>query len=479
MNDLFGAAGVRTGEVPCRLPEASVEGRPLADRLRPRRIEDVVGQDAALGVEAPLGRMLERGRLSSLILWGPPGCGKTTLARLIAQRIGEPMIALSAVMSGVADLRKAFDEARRLRPRGRRPVLFIDEIHRFNRAQQDGLLHEVEDGTVTLIGATTENPSFALNPAVISRCHVVVLQRLDDAAMDILIDRAEAALDRKLPIDDIARSRLTELADGDGRYLLNMIETLADLPSEPLLDSEGLGHLLQRRLPVYDKQQEAHYNLISALHKSVRGSDPDASLYWFCRMIAGGEDPRYIARRLVRMAAEDIGLAEPDALSRAMAAAEAFERLGSPEGELMLAQTVVELALAPKSNAVYLAYKAAMAAARDNGSLMPPLHITNAPTKLMRQQGYGEGYVYDHDAPERFSGQNYFPEALGRQSFYVPTREGKEAAYAERHERLAKLRMDREADAAAQGSSATSPGPTASRPSPTQDNPKAPKPSAK
>lgn len=479
MSDLFSAAGLGD-EKPGPVMAPAIDNRPLADRLRPQGLAEVVGQDEALRPDGPLGRMVERKRLASIILWGPPGCGKTTLARLLAREVGEPMIALSAVMAGVADLRKSFDDARKQSQRGRRPILFIDEIHRFNRAQQDGLLHEVEDGTVTLIGATTENPSFALNPAVISRCHVVVLQRLGEEALAQLVARAEAVLERALPLDPVARARLVELADGDGRYLLNMIETLLDLPAEPLLDAEGLGRLLARRLPVYDKQQEAHYNLISALHKSVRGSDPDAALYWFCRMIDGGEDARYIARRLVRMAAEDIGLAEPDALARAMAAAEAFERLGSPEGELMLAQTVVELAMAPKSNAVYTAYKAAMAAAREHGSLMPPAHIMNAPTKLMKRLGYGQDYLYDHDAPDRFSGQDYFPAELGRQSFYKPTREGREGAIADRLAQLALWREERNAPAQASSSSPrASSRSTPAKPSSVQDRPKAAKPSAR
>jgi len=433
-----------TGE----LFEAPAEERPprdapLAERLRPTRLEDLLGQEKALDPEGPLGRMLARKRLASSILWGPPGSGKTTLARLLAKAVGEPLLSLSAVMAGVADLRKAFEEARRLRNRGRHPILFIDEIHRFNRAQQDGMLHEVEDGTVTLIGATTENPSFALNAALLSRCHVVVLERLSEAALAKLLERAEAHLGHALPLDPVARARLCELADGDARYLLNMVEAIGDLPPEPTLGVEALGEVLQRRLPIYDRQQEAHYNLISALHKSVRGSDPDAALYWLCRMLAGGEDPRYLARRLVRMASEDVGLADPSALGLALAAAEAYERLGSPEGELALAQAVVHLALAPKSNAVYRAYGAAMRAAREHGSLPPPLHILNAPTALMRRLGYGSGYTYDHDAPDRFSGQNYFPDGMARERYYEPTGEGYEARLQERLAELDRLRAQR------------------------------------
>jgi putative ATPase len=418
--------------------------RPLADRLRPTVLGDLVGQEQLLRPEAPLARMLERGRLASLILWGPPGCGKTTLARLLAREVHEPLMALSAVMAGVADLRKSFEEARKQRARGRRPILFIDEIHRFNRTQQDGLLHEVEDGTVTLIGATTENPSFALTPALISRSHVLVLERLTDAALLTLLERAEAALGRALPLDAAAKARLAELADGDGRYLLNLVETLADLPPESVLDSEALAEHLQRRLPLYDKGQESHYNLISALHKSVRGSDPDASLYWLTRMLQGGEDPRYLARRLVRMAVEDIGLADPQALILTRAAAQTYEQLGSPEGELALVQATPYLALAPKSNAAYLAYGAAQRSAREHGSLPPPLHIRNAPTGLMKQMGYGQGYAYDHDAPERFSGQDYFPDGMERQRYYEPTGEGFEGELGERAARLDRLRARRQ-----------------------------------
>jgi len=417
---------------------------PLAERLRPTRLEDLLGQEKALDAEGPLGRMLARKRLASLILWGPPGSGKTTLARLLAKAVGEPLLSLSAVMAGVADLRKAFEEARRLRAQGRHPILFIDEIHRFNRAQQDGMLHEVEDGTVTLIGATTENPSFALNAALLSRCHVVVLERLRPEALEKLLQRAEAHLGHRLPLDPVARARLCELADGDARYLLNMVEAIADLPPEPVLDVTALGEVLQCRLPIYDKQEEAHYNLVSALHKSVRGSDPDAALYWLCRMLVGGEDPRYLARRIVRMASEDVGLADPSALGLALAAAEAYERLGSPEGELALAEAVVYLALAPKSNAVYRAYGAATRAAKEKGSLPPPLHILNAPTGLMRRLGYGEGYVYDHDAPDRFSGQNYFPDGMPRERYYEPTEEGSEARLKKRLAELDRLRAERQ-----------------------------------
>lgn len=439
MADLFDHSPSRIAQTP--LAEAGT--RPLADRLRPQSVADIVGQDKALDPKGPLGRMLATNRLSSLILWGPPGCGKTTLARLLAKATGRLLIPLSAVMSGVADLRKAFDQAKKLKAGGQVPILFIDEIHRYHRGQQDGLLHAAEEGTVTLIGATTENPSFALNPALVSRCHVLVLNRLDEQALMVLIDRAEAELCHKLPLDEAGRASLAQAADGDGRYLLNLVESLADLDPEPLLSAEELAVQLQRRMPVYDRQYEAHYNLVSALHKSIRGSDPDAALYWLCRMLQGGEDPRFIGRRLIRMASEDIGLADPDALNRAIAATEAYERLGSPEGELMLAQCAVGLALAPKSNAVYKAYKAASASAREQGSLMPPAHILNAPSKLMKDLGYGAGYAYDHDAPDSFSGQNYFPDAMDRPSFYEPTDQGVERRIGEKMNHLNELRAKR------------------------------------
>ncbi len=449
--DLFGGkpeggAGRRTEDA--RRPPRTAPDRPLADRLRPTRLDELVGQDHLLAPDAPLGRMLARRRLASTILWGPPGSGKTTLARLLAATVGEPMLALSAVMSGVADLRRAFQEARRLRARGRRPILFIDEIHRFNRAQQDALLHEVEDGTVTLIGTTTENPSFALNPALVSRCHVLVLRRLSEEDLARILARAEERLGRQLPLTDEARRVLLELADGDARALLNMVEVLADLPETPALAPEALGRILRRRVPVYDRQYEQHYNLISALHKSVRGSDPDAALYWLARMLEAGEDPRYLARRLIRIAYEDVGLADPMAAVHAVAAAETYERLGSPEGELALAQVAVYLALAPKSNAVYRAYDKARESARRHGSLMPPLHILNAPTPLMKKLGYGRGYRYDHDEPDRFSGQDYFPEEMGRERYYEPTVEGEEARLAERLRHLERLRAARRTESA-------------------------------
>jgi putative ATPase len=407
--------------------------RPLADRLRPRALADVIGQDQLLGPEGALTRMLARGSLASLILWGPPGVGKTTIARLLAEEAGLAFHPISAVFSGVADLKRAFDEARNRARNGKGTLLFVDEIHRFNRAQQDGFLPVVEDGTVTLVGATTENPSFALNGALLSRCQVVVLKRLDDAALEKLLTRAEAMEDRALPLTEEARGTLRAMADGDGRYLLNMAEQLLAIPpgGDPL-DPVALAALLARRAALYDKDREEHFNLISALHKSMRGSDPDAALYWLARMLTGGEDPRYIARRLTRFAAEDVGMADPRALPLAVAAWETYERLGSPEGELAIAQLVVHLATAPKSNAVYAAFGEAMRAAKETGSLMPPQNILNAPTKLMAELGYGAGYEYDHDTDEGFSGADYWPEGMARRRFYRPTDRGAEAAVAER-----------------------------------------------
>jgi putative ATPase len=418
--------------------------RPLADRLRPARLEDIVGQQHLLAPDAPIGRMLAAGHLSSLILWGPPGCGKTTLARLLADRTSLYFEPLSAVFSGVAELRKVFEAAKGRRAAGQGTLLFVDEIHRFNRAQQDGFLPYVENGTVILVGATTENPSFELNGALLSRCQVFVLNRLDDAAMELLIARAEAADGRPLPLDAEARQALRAMADGDGRYLLNMVEQLYALPPGQTLDNAGLAAAVQRRVPLYDKAQEGHYNLISALHKSLRGSDTDAGLYWLARMLAGGEDPRFIARRLVRFAVEDIGLAEPAALPQSIAAWEAYERLGTPEGELALAQCVIYLATAPKSNATYLAFQAAQSAADETGSLMPPKHILNAPTRLMKDLGYGKGYAYDHDAPDAFSGQNYFPDGMARQTFYRPAERGFEREIRKRLDYWAKLRAERD-----------------------------------
>ena len=412
----------------------------MADRLRPRVLDDVVGQSHILNPDAPLGRMVAQGRLASLVLWGPPGCGKTTIARLLADVSSLEFISLSAVFSGVADLRKIFEEARQRRQARRGTLLFVDEIHRFNRSQQDSFLPYVEDGSVTLIGATTENPSFEINAALLSRCQVMVLQRLDDGALEQLLVRAEAAEDRQLPLAPEARIALKAMADGDGRFLLNLVEELFAAPGGLTLDTAALTQAVQRRAPLYDKSQDGHYNLISALHKSIRGSDADAALYWLARMLAGGEEPRYVARRVVRMAMEDIGLADPQALTQALAAWETYERLGSPEGELALAQCVIYLATAPKSNAAYRAFGAAMATARKTGSLMPPKHILNAPTRLMKDLGYGADYQYDHDAAESFSGQNYFPEGMARQVFYEPPDRGFEREIRKRLEYWQKLR---------------------------------------
>ncbi|MDE0407119.1 MAG: replication-associated recombination protein A [Alphaproteobacteria bacterium] len=417
-DSLFQAAGL-ADEAP----------RPLADRLRPASLDEVVGQDHVLGPDGPVGRMLAAGRLASIVFWGPPGCGKTTIARLLAGAANLHFTALSAVFSGVADLRKVFAEAESRREAGRGTMLFVDEIHRFNRAQQDGFLPWVENGTVVLVGATTENPSFELNAALLSRAQVLVLRRLDEDGLETLLERAEASLGAPLPLDDGARTALKALADGDGRYLLNLAE---EVTGGPLLDAAGLARVAQRRAPVYDKDREGHYNLISALHKSLRGSDPDAALYWLARMLDGGEDPRYVARRLVRFASEDVGLADPAALPAALAGWEAYERLGSPEGELALAQTVLHLATAPKSNAAYAAFGEAMRSARETGSLMPPMHSLNAPTRLMKDLGYGEGYAYDHNAPDAFAGVNYFPDGMARQQFYRPDGRGAEAEIVER-----------------------------------------------
>ncbi|MBL8701132.1 MAG: replication-associated recombination protein A [Alphaproteobacteria bacterium] len=408
------------------------------------RLSDVVGQDHLVTGEGPLARMQRDRRVASMILWGPPGCGKTTIARLLADVADQEFVALSAVMTGVPELRKVFAEAAQRRRDGRGTLLFMDEIHRFNRGQQDAFLPHVEDGTITLVGATTENPSFELNAALLSRCQVLVLKRLDDAALGALLARAEEAVGHRLPLDADARAALQAMADGDGRYLLNLAEELLQLPAEPVLDTARLSALVQKRVPLYDKAQEGHYNLISALHKSLRGSDTDAALYWLARMLAGGENPLYIARRLVRFAVEDIGLADPQALIQALAAKDVFDFLGSPEGELALAQAVIYLGTAPKSNAAYLAFGESRSAARETGSLMPPMHILNAPTKLMRELGYGKGYAYDHEAPEGFSGQNYFPEGMARRNFYRPVERGFEREIGKRLEYWSRLRQQRD-----------------------------------
>jgi putative ATPase len=425
---------------------ASQAPHPLADRLRPRSLAEVVGQDHLLGPDAPIARMVASRQLASMILWGPPGCGKTTIARLLAQELsksGTDLVfePLSAVFSGVADLRKVFDAAKKRREMGHGTLLFVDEIHRFNRAQQDAFLPVVEDGTVILVGATTENPSFELIGALLSRAQVFVLRRLDDGDLETLLRRAEKHFGGPLPLTGEARIALRAMADGDGRFLFNLVEEIARLPPENLLGPEELAQLVQRRAPLYDRAQEGHYNLISALHKSLRGSDTDAALYWLARMLAGGEDPIYILRRLTRAAVEDIGLADPQAVVQALAAWDAYDRLGSPEGELAIAQCVIYLATAPKSNAAYQGFDEAQQMARETGSLMPPMHILNAPTRLMRHLGYGKGYIYDHATAEGFSGQNYFPEGVARRNFYRPGERGFEREVKKRLEYWDKLRQ--------------------------------------
>jgi putative ATPase len=429
-------------EIPARPAEAPAVDAPLADRLRPAALDEVVGQEHLTGPDGAIGRMVAAGKLASMILWGPPGTGKTTIARLLAGAVGLRFVAISAVFSGVADLKKVFAEARTARRAGQQTLLFVDEIHRFNRAQQDGFLPYVEDGTVTLVGATTENPSFELNAALLSRCQVLILRRLDHDALGELIRRAEALESRALPVTPEAREALIASADGDGRFVLNQVETLFSVEIEQPLGPAELSDLLHRRVPVYDKDREGHYNLISALHKSLRGSDPQAALYYLARMLVAGEEPLYVLRRLTRAAVEDIGLADPNALLQCLAAKEMYDFLGSPEGEIGLAQACLYLATAPKSNATYMAQKKAWRSAEETGSLMPPMHILNAPTKLMKNVGYGKGYAYDHDADEGFSGQDYWPEVMEPQAFYEPTDRGFEARIRERLDYWEKRRKE-------------------------------------
>lgn len=436
MADLFDSA-------PPATPDAAGP-RPLADRLRPRALAEVIGQAHLLGPGGSLRVMLDAGALGSLVFWGPPGVGKTTIARLLAQETDLHFVQISAIFTGISDLRKVFEAAKIRRANGSGTLLFVDEIHRFNKAQQDGFLPHMEDGTILLVGATTENPSFELNAAVLSRSQVLVLERLSEDDLEELLQRAEQALERDLPLTDDARRVIREMADGDGRALLNLVEQVAAWKSETALDPAALGKRLNRRAAQYDKSGDAHYNLISALHKSIRGSDPDAALYWFARMLEGGEDPRFLARRLTRMAVEDIGLADPTAQRQCLDAWETYERLGSPEGELALAQAVTYLALAPKSNAGYVAYKAARKSAARTGSEPPPKHILNAPTGMMKDQGYGAGYAYDHDAEDGFSGQDYFPESMSRETYYKPVERGFERDLAKRLAYFSKLRAKRQ-----------------------------------
>lgn len=435
MSDLFGETADNASGAP----------RPLADRLRPKSIDEVVGQGHLLSDDGALGRMVSTGRISSLVLWGPPGTGKTTIARLLAGHADLAFEQISAIFSGVADLKKVFEAAKVRRMNGRGTLLFVDEIHRFNRSQQDGFLPYVEDGTITLIGATTENPSFEINGALLSRMQVLVLNQHDDAALEELLMRAEVEVEQSLPLDDEARLSLKAMADGDGRFLLNCVETIYDLANGQTFGAKDLGKLLQKRAPSYDKDRDGHYNLISAFHKSLRGSDVDGALYWMARMLTAGEDPLYVIRRMVRFASEDIGMADPEAIHQALAAKNAYEFLGSPEGEGQIAQAVVYLATAPKSNAAYLAEKAAKTAAKKTGSLMPPSHILNAPTDLMKDMGYGKGYSYDHDTEAGISGQNYFPEDMKRQEFYKPVARGFERDIQKRLAYFERIRAEYEA----------------------------------
>jgi putative ATPase len=437
MSDLFAGDPTPSSAEPLR------EDAPLADRLRPKSLDEVIGQEHLTGPEGAIGRMVRAGRLSSMILWGPPGTGKTSIARLLADAVGMRFAPVSAVFSGVADLKKAFAEADLAARAGQRTLLFVDEIHRFNRAQQDGFLPFVEQGLVTLVGATTENPSFALNAALLSRAQVLVLNRLDESALSALLDRAEA-LAGPLPLTPDARAALVASADGDGRFLLNQAETLYNAALDEPLDPAGLGAFLQRRVAVYDKDRDGHYNLISALHKSLRGSDPDAALYYLARMLTAGEEPLYVLRRITRFASEDIGLADPQALVQCLAAKDAYEFLGSPEGELAIVQACLYCATAPKSNAIYAAQKAAWKGARETGSLPPPPNILNAPTKLMKDIGYGAGYAYDHDAEDGFSGANYWPEDLPPQSFYQPVERGFEREVRKRMDWWQRRRRERQ-----------------------------------